>query len=196
MLLDGSLLLERVDGEAAKANRGAEDGRGGALDIVLDDLGDVDANELVALRSIGTEEVAELREEEGNLGLGLSVAQPGFISREDPLAELAFGGGRGEGSSGIEGRQRQRMFHHIRHHLHPSFNKGKFISDSTLAISQTGAHCVGRGSRSQHLNDARTRNELSAHSLGSHISDRCAHGGQSNANLDGISHANSGTVGH
>lgn len=114
----GSVLVASVktsvEGEVAESDGSAENGGSSALDIVLNDLGNVDANELIALRSIGTKEVAELREEEGDLGLRLTITQPRFIGREDPLAELALSGRRSERSSlSVRRGQGKGMFHHV-----------------------------------------------------------------------------------
>lgn len=189
--------LEGVEGEAAEANGGAENGRGGALDIVLDDLGDVDADELVALGSIGTEEVAELGEEEGDFGLGLSVAQPRLVGGEDPLAELAFGGRRSEGASssnnsGIRGGKGQGVVEEIgEEDIHSLSSLSR-----SHAVSQTRANHRWGGARCKHRDDTRTSNELSAHLTSSHVRNRSTNTAQLDANLDNIGHTNRSRVGH
>lgn len=151
---------ELVDGQLAESNGRAEERRGSALYVGLDHLWNVNADELVALRRVGAEEVAELREEECDLSLGLSVAQPGFVGGEDPLAQLAFGAGGTSLEERVEGMVENVLM---------STSSEELLSQ--LAVAELCAHAGGRSASGEHGGDARTADELVAHGVGGAVGD-------------------------
>jgi hypothetical protein len=174
---------QSIHGKLAKSNRGAEDRRGSAFDIGLDDLGNINSDQLIALRGIKSEEVAQLREEESNLSFSLSVAQPGLVGGEDPLAKLAFG-------AGLSSLQRtERMVKDVL--LSTSGDGGL----SNLAVTESGAHLCGRSASSEQTNNAGAGDELGAHTAGASILNRGAGLAQLGADGTRITETNGGSIG-
>jgi len=107
---------------------------------------------LIALSSIRSEEVAELREEEGNFCLSLRVREPGLVCREDPLTELAL-----SARSSYEIRT-ERMIIDV---LLSAGGDG--LRCLGTAVTQRGAHVSGGSALGQHRNNIVTSNESEAH---------------------------------
>ena len=105
------------------------------MDKVLDELGSVDLNQLLALGRILVEEGADLLQEAGDFCLSVTVTQPGFEGRDDPLAELA--------TTGVSGKI-QRVCHDVLENLLArKRNLGVHVVRRVLAGTEVLADLLG-----------------------------------------------------